>query len=154
MMSVYCHPLFHPFMYPQTRSTRATSRSTLPPSPNAIINASDAPPKSQAMLPGYSNVQMIHRGPSKRPETANGCSKISLRLPPLRPAYPSAHANVLEPIPPAILQIQEILAVRQRAGLAALALGRVRAVEVGDVLVADIAEPAEKKTINTSHTRI
>jgi len=54
-----------------------------------------------------------------------------------------AHAGKLEPVGPAVLLVQEGLAVGEAAGDAALALGRVGAVEEGDVLVANVAEPGE-----------
>jgi hypothetical protein len=53
----------------------------------------------------------------------------------------SAHANILEPVRPAVLHVEEGFAVGEQAGLAALTLGRIGAVEEGDVLIADIAEP-------------
>ncbi len=52
-----------------------------------------------------------------------------------------AHAHVLEPVGPAVFPMEPGLAVCEAAGDAALALGRVGAVEEGDVLVADVAEP-------------
>jgi hypothetical protein len=58
----------------------------------------------------------------------------------------SAHANVLEPVWPAVLFVQPCLAIGETAGNATLALGRVGAVEVGNMLVADIAEPFEKRS--------
>ena len=54
----------------------------------------------------------------------------------------SAHAGVLEPVGPAVFLVEEGLAVGEAAGHAALALGRIGAVEEGDVLVANVAEPA------------
>jgi len=53
----------------------------------------------------------------------------------------SAHADVLEPVGPAVLLVEEGFAVRKSARDAALALSRVGAVEEGDVLVSDVAEP-------------
>lgn len=52
-------------------------------------------------------------------------------------------ANVLEPVGSAILFLQPWLAGVELAGRAASALGRVGAVEVGDVVVANVAEPGE-----------
>lgn len=57
----------------------------------------------------------------------------------LRPS--SFHPYILEPIRPAILLEQELLAVRKPARDTSLAFGGVGAVEVGGVLVAYIAEP-------------
>lgn len=56
-------------------------------------------------------------------------------------AHASTHTHVLEPIGPAVLLEEEVGPVGEQALLAALAFGRVGAVEVGDVLVADVAEP-------------
>lgn len=53
----------------------------------------------------------------------------------------SAHADILEPVGPAVLLVEEGFAVGEPARDAALALSRVGAVEEGDVLVADVAEP-------------
>ena len=52
-----------------------------------------------------------------------------------------AHADVLEPDRPAVVAMQPGLAVRQATLDASGALGRVGAVEEGDVLVANVAEP-------------
>lgn len=56
----------------------------------------------------------------------------------------SSHTDELEPIGATVLLEEELLAVGEAARLAALAFGRVGAVEVGDVLVADVAEPGGK----------
>ncbi len=53
----------------------------------------------------------------------------------------SSFSDIFKPIGPAILFVEEILAVGEEALLASRAFGRVGAVEVGDVLVADVAEP-------------
>lgn len=53
----------------------------------------------------------------------------------------SSHSDELEPIGAAVLLEKEFLAVGEAARFAALAFGRVGAVEIGDVLVADVAEP-------------
>lgn len=53
----------------------------------------------------------------------------------------SSHADELEPVGTTILLEEEFLAVGEAAGFAALAFGRVGAVEVRYVLVADVAEP-------------
>ena len=58
----------------------------------------------------------------------------------------STHTHILKPVGPAVLLVQPCLAVGEAAGDAALALGGVGAVEVGDVLVADIAEPISEAT--------
>jgi hypothetical protein len=50
-------------------------------------------------------------------------------------------AHVLEPVRAAILTVQPSLSVSEAALSAALALGRVRAIEEGDMLVANILEP-------------
>jgi hypothetical protein len=55
----------------------------------------------------------------------------------------SLHAGVLEPHVAAVLRIEPVLAVGEAAGLAAGALSVVGAVEEGDVLVADVAEPRD-----------
>ncbi len=60
---------------------------------------------------------------------------------PRRREKSSAHADVLEPVRPAVLFVQPRLAVGETACDATFALWRVRAVEVGNVLVADITEP-------------
>ena len=51
------------------------------------------------------------------------------------------HTNILEPIRSAILLMQPALSVCQASLNTATALGRVRAVEEGDMLVSNIAEP-------------
>lgn len=51
------------------------------------------------------------------------------------------HTDVFEPIPSAVFLLQEGLAFTESASDATLALRRVGAIEVGDVLVTDIAEP-------------
>jgi hypothetical protein len=53
----------------------------------------------------------------------------------------SAEAGVLEPYRTAVFAVQPCLAIREAASNAALALGGVGAVEEGDVLISDIAEP-------------
>lgn len=53
----------------------------------------------------------------------------------------SVHARMLEPHVAAVLGIQPVLAVGEAAGLAARALVVVGAVDEGDVLVANVAEP-------------
>lgn len=53
----------------------------------------------------------------------------------------SSHTDELEPIGTAILLEEEFLAVGEAARSAPLAFGRVGAVEIGYVLVADVAEP-------------
>lgn len=68
----------------------------------------------------------------------------NIQLPKTPSAPSSFHPYVLEPIRPAILLEQELLAVRKPARDTSLAFGGVGAVEVGDVLVAYIAEPAYK----------
>lgn len=57
-------------------------------------------------------------------------------------------SNVFEVVRSAILLRQEGLSGVELAWRAALALGRVGAVEVGDVSVADVAEPARKKNLS------
>lgn len=52
-----------------------------------------------------------------------------------------ALANKLEPVRPAVLLVEEGLAISKPASDAALALGRVRAVEEGDMLISNITEP-------------
>ena len=54
-----------------------------------------------------------------------------------------ALANELEPVGPAVLLVEPGLAVGEAASHAALALGRVGAVEERNVLVANVAEPRE-----------
>ena len=54
----------------------------------------------------------------------------------------SAHPDVLEPVGPTIFLEKKLCAVGEEAGFAAFTFGGVGAVEVGDVLVADVAEPA------------
>jgi hypothetical protein len=56
----------------------------------------------------------------------------------------SAHADVLEPVRPAVLLVQEGFAVSQFAGNTALALLGVGAVEEGDMLISNVAEPTER----------
>jgi len=62
----------------------------------------------------------------------------------------SAQTDISEPIRPAVLLEQEALAIVHLARLAAFALGRVGAVEEGDVLVADIPEPIPQQGIRDS----
>lgn len=57
--------------------------------------------------------------------------------------YLSSRTDELEPIGTTILLEKESLAVGEAARSAAGALGRVGAVEIGYVLVADVAEPGE-----------
>lgn len=57
--------------------------------------------------------------------------------------YISSHTDELEPIGTTIFLEEESLAVGEAARSAAGALGRVGAVEIGYVLVADVAEPGE-----------
>ena len=54
---------------------------------------------------------------------------------------PLIHPNVFEPERSAVLLVQELLAVSEAAGYAAFAFRVVGAVEEGDVLIADVAEP-------------
>jgi hypothetical protein len=51
------------------------------------------------------------------------------------------HADVLEPQRSTVFAVQPWLAVGEEAGYAAGTAGAVGAVEEGDVLVADVAEP-------------
>lgn len=53
----------------------------------------------------------------------------------------SSHTNVFKPVGATIFLEEEFLAVGELARFAALAFGRVGAVEVGDVLVAYVSEP-------------
>ena len=53
----------------------------------------------------------------------------------------SVHMPIFEPERAAVIIIQPGLAVSKSSLDAAAALGRVRAIEEGDVLVADVAEP-------------
>jgi hypothetical protein len=53
----------------------------------------------------------------------------------------SAHPNVLEVVRSTIIPLEEGLAVVEFAGHATFTLGRVGAVEEGDVLVANVPEP-------------
>jgi hypothetical protein len=64
------------------------------------------------------------------------------------------HADILEPVRTAVLLVQPGLAVGETARHASLALVRVGAVEEGDVLVSDIAEPVEKKASVSSTTHM
>lgn len=52
------------------------------------------------------------------------------------------HSDVLEPVGPTVFLVEEFFAVGEEAGFAAFAFGRVGAVEVGDMLIAYVAEPA------------
>ena len=52
-------------------------------------------------------------------------------------------SNVLEPVRPTVFELQERFASVELSGRAALALGGVGAVEVWDVLVADVTEPRQ-----------
>lgn len=61
-----------------------------------------------------------------------------------------AHADVLEPVGSAVFPVEPGLAIGETAGNAALALGRVGAVEEGNMLIANIAEPGEKRMVSTS----
>lgn len=53
----------------------------------------------------------------------------------------SVHADVLEPVRPAIFPVQPRLALGEATGDTALTLGRVRAVEEWNMLVANVTEP-------------
>ena len=55
----------------------------------------------------------------------------------------SIHPNVLEPIRPTILFQQEIIAFFEISRFTTFAFGGVGAVEVGDMVIANVAEPAE-----------
>ncbi len=54
----------------------------------------------------------------------------------------SSCAHIFEPVGPTIFLEQEFVPIGKQARLAALTLGRIRAVEERNVLIADIAEPA------------
>ena len=54
-----------------------------------------------------------------------------------------ALAHKLEPVGSAVLLVEPGLAVSEATGYAALALGRVGAVEERNVLIANVAEPRE-----------
>jgi hypothetical protein len=56
----------------------------------------------------------------------------------------STHADMLEPDRPAVLTIQPRLSIRKPARRTATALGRIGAIEEGDMLVADITEPSHQ----------
>ena len=56
----------------------------------------------------------------------------------------SSHTNVFEPVWSAVFFLQKGFSVGESAGDATSTFGRVRAVEEGDVLVANIAEPREE----------
>jgi hypothetical protein len=60
---------------------------------------------------------------------------------PKGPVVASAIANIFEPVRPAIFLVKESFAVSEAARHAALALGRVGAVEEWNMLVSDISEP-------------
>ena len=76
------------------------------------------------------------------------------------PGRGSVHTNVLEPQRPTVLPVQPLLAVGEAACGAPLALGVVGAVEKGDMLVANVAEPVDLALIlkqtesDTVHRRI
>lgn len=53
-----------------------------------------------------------------------------------------AHPDVLEPIGPAVFLMEPRITVREAASDAATTLWRIGAIEEGDVLVADVTEPA------------
>ena len=57
----------------------------------------------------------------------------------------SLQADVLEPVRPAILLQEEVRSLVHLADLTALAFRRIGAVEEGDMLIADIAEPVSKE---------
>lgn len=61
----------------------------------------------------------------------------------------SSHADELEPVGTTIFLEEEFLAVGEAAGFAAFAFGRVGAVEIGYVLVADVAEPGGWEEVRT-----
>lgn len=60
---------------------------------------------------------------------------------PTQPVIRLAHTDELEPIRPAVLLVEPGLTVSEPSRHAAFALGRVRTVEEGDMLVANVAEP-------------
>lgn len=63
----------------------------------------------------------------------------------------SALAYILEPVRPAVLLVEPGRAVSEATRHAALALGRVGAVEERDMLVSDVAEPNWEIVLAFSH---
>lgn len=57
--------------------------------------------------------------------------------------FPSAHTGIFEPVWPAVFSMKEWFTICQSAGDAALALGRIGAVEERNVLITNISEPEE-----------
>lgn len=57
--------------------------------------------------------------------------------------FHSAHADIFKPVWPAVFSMKEWFTICQSAGDAALALGRVGAVEEWNVLITNISEPEE-----------
>lgn len=85
--------------------------------------------------PNTVSTQML---PSKSPIVANQKSTEQEACP---CEGQLVHADVLEPVRTAVVLVQPSLAVGESPGDAALALGRVGAVEEGNVLVPNVAEP-------------
>lgn len=57
---------------------------------------------------------------------------------------PLSHPHVFEPVRPAVFLVEEVFSIGESSCHASFALLRFGAVEVGNVLVADIAEPATR----------
>ena len=65
-----------------------------------------------------------------------------------------AHADVLEPVGSAVFPVEPGLAIGETAGDATLALGRVGAVEEGNMLIANIAEPRESEIVSINKSLV
>ncbi len=57
---------------------------------------------------------------------------------------PLTHAHVFEPVRPAVFLVKEVLPIGEGTRHASFAFIRLGAVEVGNMLVANVAEPAAR----------